>query len=54
MGNRPALVSRLKEAASTLAELVGLLENADEAALRQFLAEAKELRDTVRPLPSKP
>jgi prephenate dehydrogenase len=54
MGNRPALVSRLKEAASTLSELVGLLENADEVSLRQFLAEAKALRDTVRPLPSKP
>lgn len=54
MGNRPALVSRLKEAASTLSELVGLLESADEEALRQFLAEAKALRDTVRPLPPKP
>jgi prephenate dehydrogenase len=54
MGNRLALVSRLKEAASTLSELVSLLENADEAALRQFLAEAKVLRDMVRPLPPKP
>jgi hypothetical protein len=31
-----------------------LLEHADESALRQFLAEAKALRDTVRPLPMKP
>ena len=54
MGNRPALVSRLKVAASTLSELVGLLESADEEALRQILAEAKALRDTVRPLPPKP
>lgn len=54
MGNRPALISRLKEAACTLSELVSLLEHADESALRQFLAEAKALRDTVRPLPMKP
>jgi prephenate dehydrogenase len=50
MGNRPALIAQLREAAAALTELIGILDDSDEAALRQFLAEAKALRDTVRPL----
>lgn len=50
MGNRPALVAQLREASAALTELIGILDHSDEAALRQFLAEAKALRDTVKPV----
>lgn len=49
MSNRPALIAQLREASAGLAELLHILEAADETALRQFLAEAKSLRDTVAP-----
>ena len=49
MSNRPALIAQLREASAGLAELLHILEGQDEAALRQFLAEAKSLRDTVAP-----
>lgn len=45
--NRDALVGCLKEAAVTLTELLEILAKPDEEALRQFLAEAKKLRDQV-------
>ena len=49
LGNRPALISQLQEASSTLAELLHILETSDEAALRQFLATAKALLGPVPP-----
>jgi prephenate dehydrogenase len=48
MENRTALLSSVREAAATLRELLEILENPDEEALRQFLAEAKALRDRVQ------
>lgn len=48
MGNRPALIAQLREASAALTALIGILDHSDEAALRQFLAEAKALRDTVK------
>lgn len=45
--NREALVGCLQEAAGTLTELLEILAKPDEEALRQFLAEAKKLRDQV-------
>lgn len=47
LGNRQALMAQLREASATLTELLNILEKSDEIALRQFLAEAKLLRDTV-------
>lgn len=45
--NRTALIERLREAKSTLTELLEILEKPDEEALRRFLAEAQSLRRTV-------
>jgi prephenate dehydrogenase len=50
MGNRAALIAQLREASTALTELIGILDDSDETALRQFLAQAKALRDTVKPL----
>lgn len=50
MGNRPALVAQLREASAALAELIDILDHSDEEGLRRFLAEAKALRDTVKPV----
>lgn len=47
MGNRQALTDQLREASVALAELLQILNQADEVALRQFLSEAKALRDLV-------
>lgn len=47
LGNRQALTAQLREASATLTELLNILEKSDEVALRQFLVEAKILRDTV-------
>lgn len=47
MGNRAALIDRLREASGALAELIDILETADEAALTAFLAEAQALRRSV-------
>lgn len=50
MSNRPALIAQLREASAALGELMHILEGQDEAALRQFLTEAKALRDTLVPV----
>ncbi len=47
MGNRQALTDQLREASVALTELLQILDQADEVALRQFLSEAKALRDLV-------
>jgi prephenate dehydrogenase len=49
MSNRSAIIAQLREASVTLGDLLKILEASDEAALRQFLAEAKGLRDTLVP-----
>jgi prephenate dehydrogenase len=49
MGNRAALTEQLRAASTALTELLQILDQADESALRQFLAEAKALRDLVPP-----
>jgi prephenate dehydrogenase len=46
--NRTAVLACVREAAATLTELLEILEKPDEEALRQFLTEAKTLRDQVR------
>lgn len=48
MENRVAIVERLREAATTLTDLLEILEKPDEEALRRFLAEAKTLRDQAQ------
>ena len=48
MENRAAVLASVREASETLTELLEILENPDEGALRQFLAEAKALRDRVQ------
>ena len=50
MGNRPALIDRLREASAAMDELIEILEGADEAALTAFLSEAQALRKSVHPL----
>jgi len=50
MGNRPALIDRLREASAAMGELIEILEKSDEAALTSFLAEAQALRRSVPPL----
>lgn len=47
MDNRTALLGSMRQASETLRELLEIIEKADEEALRQFLAEAKSLRDLV-------
>lgn len=49
MGNRAALTEQLRAASTALTELLQILDQADESALRQFLAEGKALRDLVPP-----
>jgi protein-tyrosine-phosphatase len=44
------LLAQLREASAALADLIAIMDDSDAAALRQFLAEAKALRDTVKPL----
>ncbi len=47
LANRAALTAQLREASAALTELLEILDQPDEAALRRFLAEAKSLRDSV-------
>lgn len=54
MSNRTALAARLREASTTLVDLLHILESSDESALRQFLTEAKALRDKLVTPPLSP
>ncbi len=49
LGNRPQVLSSLRDAQERLSELVAILNNLDEIALRRFLADAKSLRDAALP-----
>ncbi|HRK16353.1 MAG TPA: prephenate dehydrogenase/arogenate dehydrogenase family protein, partial [Prosthecobacter sp.] len=44
LANREALLASLRDASSTLTELVEILSKPDEEALRRLLAEANNLR----------
>jgi prephenate dehydrogenase len=48
--NRSALVAPLRHLISDLASLLDALETGDQEAARQWLAEAKHLRDQINPL----
>jgi prephenate dehydrogenase len=50
--NRTEILNSLKEAASELTELIEIIESVDDETLRRFLAEAKQLRDSIPAAPS--
>jgi len=47
MENRTEILAALRDARDTMSDLVAMLENLDEKAIRRFLADAKVLRDQV-------
>lgn len=52
--NLTAILPALRDAQGQLGELLEILESLDEEKLRQFLTNAKSLRDLLPPPPSKP